>query len=78
MTVIKYDLPVASRVSLKIFDISGRLIATLKNSEFEIAGRHEVVWRGRDQADRQVAAGVYFYRLEGGTFNQTRRMMLVK
>jgi len=78
MTVIKYDLPVGTRVSLKIFDISGRLIATLKNSEFEIAGRHEVVWRGRDQADRQVAAGVYFYRLEGGSFIQTRRMMLVK
>ena len=78
MTTIKYDLPVGTRVSLRIFDISGRLIAVLKNGEFETAGRHEVVWRGRDQADRQVAAGVYFYRLEGGTFNQTRRMMLVK
>ncbi|MCK9995419.1 MAG: putative Ig domain-containing protein [Candidatus Krumholzibacteria bacterium] len=78
MTTIKYDLPVGTRVSLRIFDISGRQIAVLKNSEFETAGRHEVVWRGRDQADRQVAAGVYFYRLEGGTFSQTRRMMLVK
>jgi hypothetical protein len=78
MTTIKYELPVGTRVSLRVFDISGRLIAVLKNGVFETAGRHEVVWRGRDQADRQVAAGVYFYRLEGGTFSQTRRMMLVK
>jgi len=78
MTVIKYDLPVATRVSLKIFDISGRLVAVLKNNAFEAAGRHEVVWRGRDRAGQQVAAGVYFYRMEGGTFNQTQRMVLVK
>jgi len=78
MTAIKYDLPVATRVSVKIFDISGRLVAVLKNNEFETAGRHEVVWRGRDHAEQQVAAGVYFYRLEGGTFSQTRRMVLVK
>jgi hypothetical protein len=78
MTVIKFDLPVATRISLKIFDLSGRLVAVLKNNEFEAAGRHEVVWRGRDHAGQQVAAGVYFYRMEGGSFNQTQRMVLVK
>jgi flagellar hook assembly protein FlgD len=78
MTVIKYDLPVATRISLKIFDISGRLVATLKSNEFEAPGRHEIVWRGRDHSGQLVAAGVYFYRMEGGSFNQTQRMVLVK
>jgi hypothetical protein len=78
MTTIKYDLPVAGRVSLKIFDISGRLVAVLKDNETETAGRHEVVWRGRDRSGQQVAAGVYFYRMEGGAFTQTQRMVLVK
>lgn len=78
MTTIRFDLPTEARISLRIFDISGRLIAVLKNNEMESAGRHEVVWRGRDQAGQPVAAGVYFYRMEGPQFEQTRRMVLVK
>jgi lysophospholipase L1-like esterase len=78
LTVIAYEMPVAAQVSLRVFDISGRLIATLKEGVSESAGRHDVTWTGRDHSGRQVAAGIYFYRMEAGSFAQTRRMVLVK
>jgi hypothetical protein len=78
LTTIRYELPRTARISLRIFDVSGRLVAVLKDNETESAGRHETVWRGQDQAGRQVAAGIYFYRMEAPSFNQTRRMVLVK
>ena len=42
------------------------------------AGRYTVVWNGKDALGRQVASGIYFYRLEGQGFKQTRRMLLLK
>jgi hypothetical protein len=47
-------------------------------NEIATQGRNEVVWRGRDSADRLVSAGVYFYRLEAGEHSETKRMVLVK
>jgi len=41
-------------------------------------GRHKVLWGGRDDSGRTIATGVYFYRLETGTFSQTMRMVLLK
>jgi hypothetical protein len=76
-TVIRYDLPVPSEVSLRIFDVSGRHVKTLAAGEAP-AGRHSVVWDARDEAGRAVSAGVYFYRLRAGIFDATRRMMLIK
>jgi len=42
------------------------------------AGQHSATWQGRDDRGRIVATGVYFYRLEAGTFSETKRMVLVK
>jgi hypothetical protein len=41
-------------------------------------GRHETVWNGRDDAERQMASGVYIYRLEAGGHCETKTMLLVK
>jgi len=78
MTTIRYDLPRPSRVSLHVYDLAGRLVKTLLAGEMVESGRREVVWRGKDEADRQVAAGVYFYRLTAGSYSEMRRMVLVK
>ena len=78
MTTISYDLPKASRVNLRVFNIAGRLVRTLVNGEVVEAGRKEVVWRGRDGSGRQVASGTYFYRLDVGSFSETKRMVLIK
>ncbi len=77
-TTIRYDLPEPCRVSVKIYDVAGRLVSVLKDQVAEGAGRHEVAWEGRDRSGRTVAAGVYFYRLEAGTTSETRRMVLLK
>jgi flagellar hook assembly protein FlgD len=71
-------LPGAAKVSLNIYDVSGRLVRTLVSGEMVDSGPGETVWPGRDETGRQVAAGVYFYRLEAGDFIETKRMTLVK
>jgi hypothetical protein len=78
MTTIYFELPEAATVRLQVFDISGRLIRNLLNGASLGAGRQNVVWRGKDDGGVQVAAGVYFYHLSTGTFNETKRMVLVK
>jgi len=42
------------------------------------AGNHSVVWKGRDNGGRQVASGVYYYKIDSGKFSETKRMTLVK
>jgi hypothetical protein len=78
MTMIGYNLPQPSTVNLRIYDMAGRLVRTLVRGDVVDAGRQEVIWRGRDDSGRQVAAGVYFYKLDAGSFSETKRMTLVK
>lgn len=73
-TIIAYQLPEASQVSLKIYDVLGREVATLVNAR-QAAGRYRVAFSA---ADYQLAAGVYFYALSASGFQKTRKMMLVK
>jgi predicted outer membrane repeat protein len=77
-TTIAYDLPRPADVSLKIFDLAGRLVRVLVDEPAVAAGRHTVEWNGRDDRGRSVAAGVYLARLKAGDFSQVRRMALVK
>ena len=65
-------------MTLRVFDMAGRLVRNLVTAEPHTPGRHEVVWNGRDDSGRQVASGTYFYRLEAGGFFETKRMVLVK
>ncbi|RKZ14134.1 hypothetical protein DRQ50_09500, partial [bacterium] len=78
LATIPFNLPDSRKVSLKIFDVSGRLVKTLIGDGMVGAGRNEVVWQGRDDSGRLVATGVYFCRLEAGNFSETRRMTLLK
>ena len=71
-TTITYQLPIASNVSLKVFDMLGREVATLVN-ERQNAGQYQV----RFDATR-LASGMYFYRLQAGGYIETKKMMLVK
>ncbi len=76
-TTISYELDKAGSVDLQVFDLAGRLVKTLHHGN-EAAGRHEIVWLGRDHAGRPVATGVYFYRLQTDNEVETRRMLLAK
>ncbi|MCK5571967.1 MAG: T9SS type A sorting domain-containing protein, partial [Bacteroidetes bacterium] len=68
----------AGRVDLAVYDLSGRLVRTLVAAELLDAGRQTAPWNGRDDDERAVASGVYFYRLEAGSFTSVKRMMILK
>ena len=76
-TVIRFDLAGAAPVTLKVFDVSGALVATLVDDQLP-AGHHQAVWHGRDDQGRTVSSGAYFYRIIAGNNIETRQMMLVK
>lgn len=71
-TVISFQLPVNSHVTLKVFDVNGREVATLVEGELS-AGNHIVQFAPSDLAD-----GVYFYKLTAGKFSQTRKAILLR
>ncbi|MFN3639254.1 MAG: T9SS type A sorting domain-containing protein, partial [Chloroherpetonaceae bacterium] len=71
-TNISYVLPKAENVSLKVYDVLGREVATLVN-EVKAAGAYTVPFNASN-----LASGVYFYKLQAGSFVQTKKMMLVK
>ena len=76
-TTISYDLADGSDVRLEIYNIMGQLVKTLV-SEQQAAGRYRVVWNGQDTGTRQVASGVYFYRLQADGFQAVKKLMLLK
>lgn len=74
---IRYTLSSPRDVSLKVYDITGRLVKTLVDKRVE-AGEHFVEWNLRDDSSTEVAAGIYFYRLEAGSFSSTKKLIVVK
>ena len=72
MTSISFDLPVATMVSLKLFDILGREVVTVISEEMQ-AGNYTRQWNASP-----FASGVYFYRLQAGNFVQTKKLVLLK
>jgi photosystem II stability/assembly factor-like uncharacterized protein len=80
-TKIKYSIPSnvkseTSNVSLKVYDVLGNEIATLVNEE-KPAGEYEVKFQST-VASRQLASGIYFYRLRAGEFGETKKMILLR
>jgi flagellar hook assembly protein FlgD len=77
-TVIAFEILEHATVSLRVFDVSGRLVRTVLDGEVVAGGRREVIWDGRDKNSQQVAAGVYFYRLDADGYSETKSMALIK
>jgi hypothetical protein len=71
-TKIRFDLPKNSFVTLKVYDITGRLVSTLLNENLA-AGTKEYDWNAIN-----MPSGVYFYTIKAGDFTQTKKMILVK
>jgi hypothetical protein len=71
ITTIRYDVPRATEVSLKVYDMLGREIAVLAQGHLR-AGYYQVQWKAN------VASGIYFYRLHTEEFVETKKMILLK
>ncbi len=76
-TTIEYKLPERAFVEMKIYDITGREVATLVSGMQE-AGTHNVVWNATNGYGVKVASGVYIYRITAGNFTQLKKMVLLK
>ena len=83
VTKIQYDIPDQSQITLKILDVNGRLISELEN-KITAGGQYQTLWNGRDYNGKQVASGIYFYRLTvissqtEKAFTQSNKMLLLK
>jgi hypothetical protein len=77
-TAIRFGLPEKSVVTIKVFDLAGREIATLLDHVELPAGRHQRVWNGRDAQGQAVVSGIYFCRLAAGSFSKQIKMSMVR
>jgi hypothetical protein len=78
MTTITFDLARDSHVSLKIYDVAGRLVRGLVNETMTAGFGKPVVWNGLDNSGARVSSGVYFYLLVAADFTSTKKMVVMK
>ena len=76
-TTIDYRLPEAGDVQIVIYNLLGQEVRTLIRETMD-AGFHSVVWDGTDAFGKQVASGIYIYRMSVGDITKVQRMMLLK
>ena len=76
-TTIRYQIPQSEPVKLDIYNVRGQLVRALIRQQ-QNAGYHVVKWDGRNDQGNLVSSGLYFYKIQAGSFSQTRRMMLLK
>ena len=77
VTTISFTLAAGEKVNLRVYDVQGALVRILKDHRLP-RGVHTVEWDGRDKHGRAVSTGVYFVRLVAGTYQSTRKAVLLK
>jgi hypothetical protein len=76
-TTIRYDLPEKSFVRLDVVDMLGRIVTTLVDEE-KPAGSYQSIWNGNTATGIPAPTGVYFYRLESGSYRSIKKMVMLK
>jgi hypothetical protein len=76
-TEVRYEVARTSAVSIKIYNAMGQLVRTLVDGPAE-PGSYAAHWDGRNLAGENVSSGVYFYKMQAGGFNATRKMLVVR
>lgn len=76
-TSIKYSIPQDGKVSVRVYNVTGKEIMTLVDQDM-LAGSYEVKWNGTDNSGSTVSAGVYFVKLSSGRFVETKKVMFLK
>jgi hypothetical protein len=81
-TWIPFQIPEASRVVVRIYDVMGRLVRELdlgeKETGYYLDRSRAVYWDGRNDLGEEVSSGVYFYQVEAGRFSSVRRMVILR
>ncbi len=76
-TTIRFTLPKEGNVRIDIFDITGRLVTTLVNSN-KAVGTYSVTWDGRNSNGQAVGSGIYLYRIHSNDFSAVKKMVMLK
>jgi hypothetical protein len=76
-TEIRYSLSSTEKVSLCIYDISGRTVKTLVHGKIN-PGIYSINWNGKNERGQQVSAGVYFYQLKTKDYTKTNKILLTQ
>lgn len=77
-TTIVYFLYNPADVTIKIYNIQGKLVGLLLDKESTSAGLHYVFWDGKNQRGKKVSSGIYFYQLNINESSETKKMILMK
>jgi sugar lactone lactonase YvrE len=76
-TTIRFELPSSTEIDLAVFNLAGQKVVTLAQGHRE-AGTYSLKWDGRDDDERELASGVYLYRLEADERVETRKLLLLR
>ncbi len=76
-TQIAYEIPLAARVEIAVFDMLGRQVRTLLADQ-ATAGRHQIIWDGRNDQGQLLTSGVYVYQMRAGDFAASKKMVLLR
>ncbi|MHB8854508.1 MAG: T9SS type A sorting domain-containing protein, partial [Ignavibacteriaceae bacterium] len=71
-TTINYTIAVKGFITIKVYDVLGKVISTLVNEE-KTSGNYKVEFNGS-----KLSSGVYFYRMQAGSFVETKKLILMK
>jgi len=81
VTTIEYSVAVSGQVTLRVYDLAGRVVRTLVDRDVE-AGEHHAIWDGTTDSGERAASGVYFVKMaapgSAGSFRATRKLVLLK
>jgi hypothetical protein len=75
-TIVRFGLPTTGRVELAVYGVSGQLVKRLASGSLP-AGEHVAAWDGKDEAGREVPAGLYFYKMNFGTSQFVKKAMVL-
>jgi hypothetical protein len=76
-TWIQYSISSDRQVKLKVYDVLGRTVKTLVD-EFKSRNHYRILWDGTNDSGEAVASGIYFYQIQAGSYNATRKMVLLR
>ncbi|OQX88848.1 hypothetical protein B6D60_00950 [candidate division KSB1 bacterium 4484_87] len=76
-TTIRFELPTAANIEIKIFDVLGREVRTLITGS-QPAGTHRIYWNGMDNYGHKVSAGIYFYQMKTAKFNDMKKLLILE
>jgi len=76
-TNVSFSLTQTEKVSIRIFDIAGRLVKTLANAEMKV-GTHQLSWNAKDEKQSKVGSGIYFLKMQLGNYSEIKKLVVEK